>query len=231
MMNILVLNPNSSQKVTNNLQKTVGSPESVKLHFYTAPQNSPTEITPKNSQLSETAVLQDFKERKSLKEYDAFLVCCYSDHPLVESLADFTKKPVLGIMQATLLYALLMPGIKLFILTSTSDWEPVLDKGVMDFVGTDEFPLKKFYPTRGLNVNVTNLADAEQFAKIFNVTKNILNEYQDVKCVLLGCAGMAGLDKKLGNTFPGIKFIDSVKIGVQFLESLVRFDRENMIAS
>lgn len=52
-----------------------------------------------------------------------------------------------------------------------------------------------------------------------------------MKCVLLGCAGMAGLDKKLGNTFPGIKFIDSVKIGVQFLESLVRFDRENMIAS
>lgn len=223
-MNILVINPNSSYKVTRNLEKTVIPPESVKLHFYTAPADSPAEITPKNSSCSETAVLKDFKKNEELKEYDAFLVCCYSDHPLVQSLAQITKKPVLGIMQATLLFALLKPDTKLFILTSTSDWEKVLDKGIMDFVGTDEFPKKRFSPTRGLNVNVTSLADAEQFAKIYKVTKNILDEYHDVKCVLLGCAGMAGLDQKLGNSFPGIRFIDSVKIGIQFLESLVRFD-------
>ena len=46
-------------------------------------------------------------------------------------------------------------------------------------------------------MNVTNLADEEQFSKIYNVTKSIFNEYKDVGCVLLGCAGMAGLDTKL----------------------------------
>ncbi|RCK57710.1 Uncharacterized protein C1F7.10 [Candida viswanathii] len=226
-MQILVINPNSSYKVTRNLEKTVHAPESVKLHFYTAPSDSPAEITPKNSLCSESAVLKDFTTNEALKEYDAFLVCCYSDHPLVQSLAQITHKPVLGIMQATLLYALLMADTKLFILTSTSDWEPVLDQGIIDFVGTDGFPPRRFYKTRGLNVNVTNLADEEQFAKIYKVTKAILEEYDDTKCVLLGCAGMAGLDKKLGDAFPGIRFVDSVKVGVQFLESLVRFDRDN----
>ena len=50
-------------------------------------------------------------------------------------------------------------------------------------------------------MNVTNLADEEQFSKIYNVTKSIFNEYKDVGCVLLGCAGMAGLDTKLGEKF------------------------------
>ena len=148
MMNILVINPNSSQKLQTTFRK-LWAPRICEITLLHCTPEFTNRNHPKNSQLSETAVLQDFKERKSLKEYDAFLVCCYSDHPLVESLADFTKKPVLGIMQATLLYALLMPGIKLFILTSTSDWEPVLDKGVMDFVGTDEFPLKSFIRPEG----------------------------------------------------------------------------------
>ena len=44
--------------------------------------------------------------------YDGYLVCCYSDHPLVYSLGKLTKKPVMGIMQATLLFALLQPTTK-----------------------------------------------------------------------------------------------------------------------
>ncbi|EMG47164.1 DCG1 Protein DCG1 [Candida maltosa Xu316] len=223
---ILVINPNSSHKVTKNLEATVVAPEGVKLTFYTAPPDSPLEITPVTSLASETAVLNDFAQSPHLvSDYDAFLVCCYSDHPLVKSLGKLTNKPVMGIMQATLIYALSV-NRKSFILTSTSEWEPVLDQAVMDFIGSDSFPTKKFERTRGLNVNVTNLADTEQFNQIYQTTKSIFEDYNDVGCVLLGCAGMAGLDRKLSEKFPDIRFVDSVKIGIELLTSLCRFDSQ-----
>lgn len=51
-----------------------------------------------------------------------------------------------------------------------------------------------------------------------------MREYasDNIDCVLLGCAGMAGLDEKLHAEFPHIVFIDSVKAGVEFLVSLTR---------
>ena len=142
---ILVINPNSSEKVTKNLEKQLLNRKMFNC-FYTGPSDSPKEITPTTSLQSEKAVLEDFKVNiEDRLNYDGYLVCCYSDHPLVYSLGKLTKKPVMGIMQATLLFALLQPTTKttrLFILTSTSEWELVLDQSIIDFVGADNFPVK-----------------------------------------------------------------------------------------
>mgnify|MGYP004708584401 FL=1 len=225
MINILVINPNSSQKVTDNLEAILVAPEGTKFHFYTAPGNGPKEITPELSALSAEVALPDLL-KKDLNQYDGFLVCCYSDHPLVPQLARNIDKPVLGIMQATLIYALLSAR-KLFILTSTNEWENVLDKGVIDFVGALEFPLGKFEKTKGLDVSVLSLSDPKEFAKITNRVEEVFTEYSElhIDCVLLGCAGMAGLDEKLTAKFPGVKFVDSCKVGVEILGGLIRFNR------
>lgn len=224
MYQVLVLNPNSSQKVTHNLRETVSAPSTVELSFYTAPSSAPEEITgEETSRQSEKVVLDDLKDKKL--NYDGILVCCYSDHPLVRSLAKLVDCPVMGIMQATLLYALLNGTIRrLFVLTSVSEWLPLLDKAIVDFVGAELFPSGKFQKTRALDVNVTNLSDPEQFAKIEKKVSGFLDEYKNdnIDCVLLGCAGMAGLDKKLAEKFP-LQFIDSVKIGVDFLTGLMQF--------
>ena len=109
---ILVINPNSSEKVTKNLEKQLLNRKMFNC-FYTGPSDSPKEITPTTSLQSEKAVLEDFKVNiEDRLNYDGYLVCCYSDHPLVYSLGKLTKKPVMGIMQATLLFALLQPTTK-----------------------------------------------------------------------------------------------------------------------
>lgn len=224
MYKLLVLNPNSSQSVTDNLRQTVTQPKTVELSFYTAPELAPKEINGEESSLeSEKVVLADLKDQNL--NYHGILVCCYSDHPLVRSLAKLVDCPVMGIMQATLLYALLNGSIRrLFILTSVSEWLPLLDKAIVDFVGAETFPKGKFQQTRALDVNVTNLSDPEEFAKIEKKVAGFLEEYKhdQIDCVLLGCAGMAGLDKKLGEKFP-LQFIDSVKIGVDILTGLMQF--------
>ncbi|KAI5953482.1 DCG1 [Candida jiufengensis] len=230
-MKLLIINPNSSEKVTNNLKGILRSPENVNLSFYTAPSNAPKEITgEKTSKESEIIVLKDIKDKNIANDYDGFMVCCYSDHPLVRSLSELSKKPVMGIMQATLLYTLSNPNVtRSFILTSTSEWESILDKAITNYFGYKEFPVNRFQKTIGLNINVTNLADKEEYGKIKKKVNHILNEqYKNdhINCVLLGCAGMAGLDSKLSTDFPEIYFIDSCKIATEFLIGLVRFNKQ-----
>lgn len=227
-MKILLVNPNSSEKVSRNMRDVLTPPEEVDLETYTAPASAPREITGvETSKTSESIVLNDIRNRNIAEKYDGFIVCCYSDHPLIKSLAALSGKPVIGIMQATLLYALLNPSLqKLFILTSTSGWEPILDQGIIDFLGVDEFPIKKFQKTIGLDIAVTNLANEEEYGKIREKVTHILkSQYKEdsIGCVLLGCAGMAGLNTKLSSDFPGILFVDSVEIALEFLIGLVRF--------
>lgn len=226
MPSILVINPNSSQKVSDNLEKILVPPENVNLHFYTAPANAPKEIDGTESLiLSEQAVLPDLLDKKLHEAYDGYLICCYSDHPLIHSLAKNTTKPVLGIMQATLLYSYSNARLnKLFVLTSTSGWNATLDEAIVSFSGAGVFPSSKFQRTRALDVLVLSLADEEEFAKISRRVDAIFQEYKDDKidAVLLGCAGMAGLDEKLLALYPGIVFVDSVKVGVEFLLALMR---------
>lgn len=228
---ILIINPNSSVHVTNNLKNVLVNPPQVEFGFYTGPPEAPKEIDGiQTSLLSEKAVLPELIENGVIDKYDGFLVCCYSDHPLIHSLGKHTAKPILGIMQSTLLYALLNPSVtKLFILTSVKEWEPILDKAIADFVGAVDFPSRKFQRTKGLDVGVLSLINADEYTKIHTRVTDILKKeyvHDEINCVLLGCAGMAGLDEKLSSSFPNILFIDCVKVGVEFLTGLIRFQEQ-----
>lgn len=227
MTSILVINPNSSAKVTDGLRAMLTPPPGITLEYYTAPPSAPKEIDGAETlDLSEKAVLPDLLQRKLHTAHDGYLVCCYSDHPLVLSLARETKLPVLGIMQASLLYSYANARLtKLFVLTSTSGWLPLLDQALTAFAGSGVFPSAKFYPSKALDVLVLSLADEAEFNKIVTRVKAVFGEYPDADCVLLGCAGMAGLDEKLGEVFPDVVFVDSVKAGVEFLCGLMRFQR------
>lgn len=225
MLSLLVINPNSSTSVTENLRKTVTAPHGTTLEFYTAPASAPREISGSETlKESEEAVLPDILEKKLLDAHDGFLVACYSDHPLVRSLAQHTTKPILGIMQATLLYSFGNQRFrKLIVITSTSGWLPLLDEATTQFAGSGKFPEARFYKSRALDVLVLNLSDSSEFEKIADRVGHILRENgqsEPIDCVLLGCAGMAGLDAKLRQRFPDVEFIDSVKAGVSFLRSL-----------
>lgn len=223
MLKFLIVNPNSSKLVTDNLESILPKVPGTELVFYTAPEAAPREITGTSTSIeSEKVVLDDIKSRKLMNSVDGVLVCCYSDHPLIYSLSELApNKPVLGIMQATLLYALLNPTFKLFILTSSSEWEPLLDEGIKNFLGSLEFPAQKFFPTLGLNISVVELALLED--KIVPVVRDILArlDYKGCNCILLGCAGLSGTDKVIERA-TGVKCVDSVRIGVEFLNALAR---------
>lgn len=217
----LIINPNSSQSVTDNLKDILPTPPATHLTFYTGPPNAPPEIDgPETSRESTEACLPDLLAHH-VDHYDGYLVCCYSDHPLIYELRKHTSKPVLGIFQATVTYAVTKSPEKFGILTSTGSWEPILDIAVDDFFGA-KVPL--FTGTVASNIEVLKLSDPKYFKEL--VARARICVDAGAKTVLLGCAGLSGLEGKLEAEFPGVRFIDSVKIGSELLNALVRFDTE-----
>lgn len=220
-MRILIINPNSSTKVTNDIKHVISS-DTVDFEFYTAPSSAPLEIdNDDTAKISESVVLPDLLSGHYLDRFDGFLVGCFSNHPLIQSLKQYTSKPIMGIMQACLTYHL-VNNHNSIIITSFKSWEPLLDTAIKEFYRTKELPAN-IRPTKSFDINVSNLNSPEVFGEIVDKTREIIGD--DINCVLLGCAGMAGLDEKLLEKFPGVVFVDSVKIGVEVLVSLVKFDK------
>ncbi|GME83501.1 unnamed protein product [Ambrosiozyma monospora] len=234
---ILIINPNSSESMTQGLSTLITTPPSgFQLEFFTAPPTAPPSIN--NSEEGLLSCQECLKELKSKPikylEYDGYLVGCYSDHPLVYELRKLvgTKAQVMGIFQASVLYSLNSASEenKVAILTSGKDWEPILDEAVYRFFNGKGAVEKKTYseslppifiPTLAAGVDVLKLADPDNY----NILKNKVNQLiaQNASTILLGCAGLATLDGKLSSDFPNVTFVDSVKAGIELLVAYIRF--------
>ena len=80
-VSLLVVNPNSSQSVTDGLESSLrphtGTPPGVDLTFYTGPKESPLSINNITDEILSSAVcFKDLQEKGLLDKYDGFLICC-----------------------------------------------------------------------------------------------------------------------------------------------------------
>jgi Asp/Glu/hydantoin racemase len=135
---LLVINPNSTQSMTDALEKTIKSIYSIEIPFelymYTAPSGPASINDQKDCNLSAVIVLEDLKSH--LKDYDAILVACYSVHPLVPRLqSQIPKVAVTGIFEASIKKAterLQGTGQGFGIVTTGGYWVNHLTKGVLE---------------------------------------------------------------------------------------------------
>ncbi len=191
-------------------------------------------------------VLGAFDLNHAVRSYDAILVACFSVHPLVEELGELLEHKVIvtGIFESSILAALsLLPPYAVRnqppktwgIVTTGKFWEAHLADGVRSFLGQD-------HDTTSLKfagVYSTGL-DAGDFhggvspkvirEKLKLATKKLLAG-SVVACVVMGCAGMAGLEAIIreaareqygSEVAKRICVIDGVKAGVGLLGQAVR---------
>lgn len=182
----------------------------------------------------------------SVDQHDGFLVACYSDHPLTWMLCKHTRKPVVGIFQASVATSLQMISRhQTFGIVSTGDvWKSLLTNAVHRFIGspaeniTDVKRTSPFAGVETTGLNATDLHEApvaEVHRRIKEATKRLLdrNHYGEVRAICLGCAAMVGMEEvvreacieKLGSDTNGdslFRVIDGVKAGVGVLQGLVR---------
>lgn len=200
-MTIYVINPNSSQHVTDGIDRAVDpmrAVSSVPIAARTLAEGPPGIETQAHvdgvvaPMLAQCARLED--------RASAFVVACYSD-PGLAALREQSRRPVLGIAEASILTAMTL-GQRFGIISILSKSIPrhmryVASMGVMDRLAGD----------RPLELGVLDLADETRtFARLKTVGTALRDEAM-ADVVILGCAGMTAFRADL-ETYLGIPVIE-----------------------
>lgn len=171
--------------------------------------------------------------RKLYGDFDAFLVCCYSKHPLVSilshELSGIKGKKVTGIFEASLWEAKKSSsGPKFGIVSTGQQWQEILNEAVLGELGDKEMSARfAGTETTGFDANELHTAPAAEVGERMKAAvKRLLAGGATAIC--LGCAGMAGMDSTVrqacvealgedkGND---VRIIDGVLSGVSLLHT------------
>ncbi|KAF2468973.1 uncharacterized protein BDR25DRAFT_304866 [Lindgomyces ingoldianus] len=237
---ILVINPNSTESMTDCLKPLVDSLQfkDTTHAFFTAP-SGPKSINNEDDAVESVKhclpALQPLLDRHS-----GFLVACYSKHPLVPLLKGQPaikdgRKPVTGIFEASVSTSLqiIHPEERFGIVSTGKVWEEMLSEAIVAFLGTGSEASQRFAGVETTGLNATDLHDAppeEVRGRIQDAVKRLLRKGK-VGAICLGCAGMSGMDQmvkeacveELGEVEGcRIKVVDGVQAGVAWLEGAVR---------
>ncbi|KAI0664007.1 Asp/Glu/hydantoin racemase [Cubamyces menziesii] len=232
-MKLLVINPNSSIPMTGGLMSALSDLEhsGLVLKYFTGPSSSPPSINDFTTSILSAARTFDMLYELVLTSadddgYDAYLVACFSDHPLVGMLREHTHKPVLGIFEASIMQALAL-GDPFGIVTTGKYWEAALTAGVKRIFGSADFS-GKFVGVQSTGMSAAELHEVSQDVvadRIAVATSQIVA--RGARTVILGCAGMSGMEDaaRRGRSGVDIRIIDATRSGVTTLEGLVRAQR------
>src|SRR5205085_4296331 len=138
-------------------------------------------------------------------------------HPAIEAIREATVVPTMGIMEASILYGLPL-GSRFSIVTTSPRWQPLLEEGVR-LLGVE---------SRCASVRSSGLAvlDLERLppdvvrARLSDEANAAVVE-DGAEVILLGCAGMAGLEEAVANA-ARVPVVDSVLAGVTMVGALAR---------
>lgn len=218
-MRIKIINPNTTLSMTQGIEKAAKE--------YARPDTEITVVSPEegpeaieglyDEALAVPGVLKEIK--KGIDDgYDGFIIACFLD-PGLYAAREMTDKPVVGIGEAAMHMACML-GRKFSMLLPAPRFN--LTHVVVEFVSRYGL-VDKFASARGIGLGVLELEkDMEKTKQVLveEGTKAVLEDGGEV--LLLGCAGMVGLDKKIEKTL-NVPVIDGVVAAVKFLEAILEY--------
>eukprot|EP00483_Globobulimina_turgida_P003697 UN03703 len=193
VIRMLCLNPNTSIKFTEKIEKCVNkflvekNLNQVVSVTATNPVSGPMSIESIYDEvLSSQSCLKYLIE--NVNKYDGIIIACFSDHPLIYCARELLSIPVVGIMDASC-YSACFVGHKFSIINTSKQWETLLFDGIQR-LGL----LNKCASIRSCNLPVLSLEHNENDIESKLISESeiaVLNDGADV--IILGCAGMVGL--------------------------------------
>ncbi len=211
-MDIMIINPNSSKEMTEAIQKIADDFSQGEFNVTCKPTpGAPEFIETYEEQIkSAPGMIQLLKENEG--NYDAFIVACHCD-PNLDTMKEISTKPVVGIGEASMKIASML-GHRFSVISaslhSIPNKEALIRKyHLQDVVASIIAPLDE---TKGYD-------DEES---IIQAAKAAIEEDM-AEVIVLGCAGMAGLDKRLQKKL-GVPVLDGVVCALIIAAGLVRYD-------
>jgi allantoin racemase len=210
-MKILIINPNSDLEMTEAIQKTAEKFARGEFEVLCLP----TPGAPKFIETHEDGILaapgmMDLV-RKNENGCDAFVIACHCD-PNLDVLKEITQKPVVGIGESSMRIASML-GRRFSIIQTKEESVPMKEA------------LVRKYQLQGALASVRapkpghqKMDEDEKFAA---VAREAIEEAR-ADVIVLGCAGLTGMDKRLQNEL-GIPVLDGVVCGLIMAAALIRY--------
>jgi Asp/Glu/hydantoin racemase len=218
MSGILVVNPNSTERMTREIDAACAPlriPGGPAIETATLKEGPPG-IESQQDVDGLVSPLVSFVKKNP--DHDAFVIACYSD-PGLHSVREVTKKPVLGIAECGILTALTL-GQKFGVIAILAKSIPrhlryMGALGVMDRLA-GELPV---------GLGIAEMADKKKtFARMVEVGKALKDEH-GANVIVMGCAGMAEHRKPLQDAI-GLPVVEPTQAAVTMAIGRVRLGWE-----
>lgn len=222
-INILLINPNSTKSMTDRCLESIQAslPINVTVYGFTPSRPAPTAIESQTDAIMSTAACMKAILPIASK-YDAFLVACFSHHPLIAALREQLMQPVIGIMEASL-YTARMCGSKFGIVTTGVRSMHLLDASTKNVYGMQPFSVGTESSRLGV-LDLETRSEEEVEERLAKAARKL--QARGADCICLGCAGMTHMAKAcqgaVGMHDRMAMVIDGVNMGIHFLIGLVR---------
>jgi allantoin racemase len=215
-MRLLVVNPNTSREMTETIRvsaeaaaKTIGIEVDTRC-----PAAGPQSIEGRFDEIVSSYWTLDCVMQIA-DRYSGIVVACYGPHLAIEGIREATDVPTVGIMEASILYALPL-GSAFSIVTTSPRWKPLLEEGVR-VMGVEQRCAS--VRSSGLAVlDLERLPTDQVCARLADEARAAVLEDR-AEVILLGCAGMAGLEESVAKA-AGVPVVDSVRAGVMMVGAL-----------
>lgn len=214
---ILVINPNSTEAVTRGIDEAceplrmTGGPG---IDCVTLKEGPPGVETQQHVDGVVAPLINLVRSRE--KDYDAFVIACYSD-PGLHSVREVTKKPVLGISECGIFTALTL-GQRFGVIA-------ILKQSIarhLRYVGALGVS-QRLAGELPVGLPVTELSDEKKtFGRMVDVGK-ALRDTHGADVVVMGCAGMARYRKPLQDEI-GIPVVEPTQAAVAMAIARVRLN-------
>ena len=215
-MRLLVINPNTSQAMTETIRRAAQAVASAGVTVDAlCPDHGPESIEGVFDEVVSAYWTLD-KVLPVAQQYDGFILACFSAHPAIGALREALTQPVMGIMEASILHALPL-GSRFSIVTTSPRWQPLLEEGV-HLLGVES----RCASVRSSGLAVLDLEHlpAEEVCARLIEDARLAVETDGAEVICLGCAGMAGLEEGI-RAATGVPVIDGVRAAVALVQSLV----------
>ena len=218
MTRLLVVNPNTSREMTRTIAESADRAASaLGVECDTVcPLEGPESIEGRFDEIVSAYWTLDCVMRVA-NGYSGVVVACFGPHPAVEGIREATSLPTLGIMEASILYALPL-GARFSIVTTSPRWQPLLEEGV-HLLGVES----RCASVRSTGMAVLDLDRLPRDEVCRRLAEEARRAVEDdgAEVIVLGCAGMAGLEQVVAET-TGVPVVDAVWAGVIMVGALAR---------
>ena len=210
-MKILIINPNSNQEMTRAIQKTADNFADEEFEaFCISTPGAPKFIeTYEDEVKAAPGMIQLVRENEN--KYDAFIIACHCD-PNLDVMKEITGKPVVGIGEASMKIASML-GHSFSVISSTHHSIPNKEALIREYSLQEELASVKAPAD-----NMKELSDKEKYL----YTAKSAVEEDNAEVIVLGCAGMTGLDKILQEEL-GVPVLDGVVCALILASGLSKY--------